>query len=339
LPKLGVTDGRLICTATGIDPCPLHTAIANWLDRDHYVLWEPGRVVRMYGGRDTTPVTIGALGADKGQYATALAAGPDGNHVLIIDRSSNSVMRFGRDGAFEESTALPESDGESARGFVGDVPILQRIRPRVDSSAVVEVRVLSSPAGDTGRVVLSAAIPWLFLNGGRVVRPTPFFGAGPVFTVAADRSIIWSPGTPFEVKRQSLHGATIWTLTSDWMPAAITEADIAAERRNVRAQSDTSLMHPADIDSMAARTAKRPPAITGIAVDPAGDIALAGPSVPTADSIDYFILSGDGIPTARFRLDNRSQLVLFTPDSVLVHRPTNSEPWETRWLLLRGSHK
>ena len=85
---------------------------------------------------------------------------------------------------------------------------------------------------------------------------------------------------------------------------------------------------------MVARTGKRHPAIGGFVVEPKGRILVASAASPTRDTVDYVLLTREGRPTHRFVLTGRTHPLLFAGDSLLVHRPTEGEPWELRWLRL-----
>lgn len=109
--------------------------------------------------------------------------------------------------------------------------------------------------------------------------------------------------------------------------------------RELEDQTDPHDVPASDTDTMVARTPKVHPAIGGLTIAPNGTILISGPLTPSCDSIDYWVLSSAGVPTARFALPSRTEVLLFAGDSMLVHRPTLGEPWEVRWLVLRHSNK
>jgi hypothetical protein len=50
----------------------------------------------------------------------------------------------------------------------------------------------------------------------------------------------------------------------------------------------------------------------------------------------FYRLDPNGTPVARFTLDRRARILLAEGDSLLLHRPTEGEPWELRWVRLRA---
>ena len=336
LPRTTVSDGPRVCEATGYDPCPLRRAVANWLGPDRYALWEPGNLVRLYDGHDSAGRVVGAVGHGAGSYGFATAVGPDRGGIAVIDGARNTLVRFDVRGRAAGEVLLPRHEVDDAPGFDGAVPVLQRARSQgAGGSAILEVQVLKAATDSSGKVMLSLPLPWLVLSGGKPVQPTPFFPAVPRYAVDADHSIVWSPGDRFEIHRRSQAGANLWTLASDRTGPPVTPEDIAGRRREVESQTDPHEVPPSDVDSMIARTGKLHPAIGGITIAPSGAILVSGPQTPSRDSVDYFVLTSAGVPITRFTLPSRMQVLLFGGDSLLVHQPTESEPWEVRWMQLR----
>jgi hypothetical protein len=77
------------------------------------------------------------------------------------------------------------------------------------------------------------------------------------------------------------------------------------------------------------------PVISGILLEPQGRVLVAGSVAPTRDSVEYLLLDRDGRPTNRFTMQRRTRPLIFAGDSMLVHRPTEGEPWEVRWMMLK----
>lgn len=336
LPRASVSDGRRVCEATGYDPCPLHRAVANWLSPDRFALWEPGHLVRIYDSHDSAGKDLGTVGHGESSYGFATAVGPYRGGIAVIDGARNTLVRFDARGRAAGDVQLAQHDIDDAPGFDGAVPVLQRARPESPGdTAIFEVRLLKSPTDTTGDVVLRVPLPWLVLSDDKPVKPTPFFPVVPRYAVDADRSVVWSPGDHFEIHRRMRGGGVAWTLVSNRLGPAVTPEDIASRRHEIEAQTDPHEVPPSDVDSMIAHTGKLHPAIGGITIAPNGTILVAGPVTPSRDSVDYFVLTSSGVPTTRFTLPSRMEVLLFAGDSLLVHRPTESEPWEVRWLQLK----
>lgn len=336
LTRMTVRDGRRVCEATGYDPCPLRRAVANWLNAEQYALWESGGLVRIYGGRDSLGRDVGKPGQGDGSYGFATAVGPDRGGVAVIDGGRNTLVRFDGHGRAAGEVQLAQRGVVGAPGFEGAVPVLQEVGPgSMGDTAIFDVRVLKSPTDTVGTRVLHVPLPWLRLSGDKPVTPTPLFPAVPRYAVDADRSVVWSPGDRFEIQRRRRGGGVAWTLVSNRLGPAVTPEDIASRRHEIEDQADPKEVPPADIDSMIAHTGKLHPAIGGITIAPNGTILLAGPVTPSRDSVEYFVLTRSGVPTTRFTLPARMEVLLFAGDSLLVHRPTESEPWEVRWLQLK----
>jgi len=90
----------------------------------------------------------------------------------------------------------------------------------------------------------------------------------------------------------------------------------------------------AAIDSMVSRTGKFHPAVVALLAAPDDRVLAVGGSGTSVDSIRVLLVGSDGTPRGRFKLGGRDRPLLFAGDSVLVFRPTSSEPWEVRWLRL-----
>lgn len=335
LPRVAFTDGAAVCTADGRNDCPLHAAFANWAGADRFLLWEPGRTVRLWKAGDTSGVAIGVFGDGLGRYANISAAGPIGSGFGLVEAQSRTLMRYGADGTYEKETPLPGVYGLVAWGFVGDLPIFQRLAS-ADSGSVanLEVRILREAGDSAGKSVLTVPVPWLRLNDDALTTPAPLFAPTPVYAVTADRGIVWSRGDLLGAIRLGPSGDTLWTLSSTIAGPDVSAADLDGRRKDLAGAQVPQI----DIDSMIARTAKHHPGVTGILLSRDGRIVLSGAPTTQRDSIDYVVLSKDGVPTGRFTFSSRVRPLLMSGDSLLVHRPTEGEPWEVRWLRMAAAH-
>ena len=331
LPRATLTDGGRVCYATGYDSCPLQVAVANWLAPDRFALWEPGREIAAYRVGDTVGVPIGGVGSEAGMYANQSAVGADDKgDILVVEATAGTLLRYGGDGKFRATQPLPKLFGVAVWGFAGRVALLERFTA-ADSTAPVklEVRVLTSAGDSAGRVALQLPIPWLRLDNSEVTAPLPLIPTQPLYAVADDGSLFWSSAERLSLRRLNRSGGTDWALVSDITGAAITPADLSARRKELEAAGIPAI----DLDSMVARTPATYPAVSGILLNRDGRIMLGRTIAAGSDSVDYLMLSKEGVPLSRFSLGARVHPLLLSGDSLLVHRPTLGEPWEVRWLL------
>lgn len=338
LPPLDAADGRLVCTATGRELCPLGTAIANRLGGDRIALWEPGRQILLLDAKNPSGRPFGEQGISAGQYAVALAVGPFKGGVAVVDGNRYKLVQLSSDGTFEREDNLPPPTVNAAPGFVGDIPVLQTIRSETDSAiARLRVEILESQRERGGSLILDVPIPWLRLRGDTAVSFTPLFAPSPVYGIDQDKTIVWAPGDSFRVERRTFDGKVKWSLSSDRRGVSVSPQDIEVRRQEVVRNAPVGQLRLGEIDSMTAVTAPEFPVISGILVEPKGRILVAGSIAPTRDSVEYLLLDNEGRPSNRFSLARRTRPLVFSGDSMLVHRPTEGEPWEVRWMVLKPS--
>jgi len=335
LPVASVSDAQLVCTALGAGACPLRSAVANWLTPSRVVVWEPGRPVMLIDKEHPTGKVAGSFGDKPGQYVYATAVGMLEGQLAIVDMQRTKLVRYKDDETFDREDNIPRPDENAAPGFAGSTPVLQSIGADADSGiAHLRVRILRSQTEIGGTKVLDLPLPWLRLTGRDALDATPLFPALPRYAIDADKSIVWTPSDSFLVQRRTFDGEVQWTLASDRKGVEVTEQDITRRRDEISRLSPAGTLKPGDLDSMQLRTGKRHPVLGGIVVEPKGRLLLAGAATPTRDSVDYIVAEHSGEPTHRFVLPGRTHVLLFAGDSLLVHRPTEGEPWELRWLRL-----
>lgn len=330
LPLLTVTDGGRVCLADGRNLCPLQAAVANWLGKDRIALWEPGRRIGAWTIGDTVPVAVGALGVQVGEYQNPGAiGGTSGGDLLVVDAQTESLLRYDRNGKYIDSKPLPKLFGLRAWGFAGKLALLQRLYA-VDTAtaATLELKVLKSAGDSAGRVAFTTTIPWLRLNDDVVSATVPLFPTQPVYAIGQDGALVWSPADRFSLNAVTPKGAPHWAIASNLTGPPIDTAQLSARRAQL-AQQDVPTV---DLDSMVAKTPATSAAVTGILINRDGRIFVG--RATSSDSAEYVMLSKDGKLLARLVLSSRIHPLLLSGDSMLVHRPTDEEPWEVRWLLL-----
>lgn len=337
LPELTVHDGTLLCTALGYDDCPLHTAVANRLDDRRIAIWEPGRTVRIWRAGDSAGLALGRSGGDSSQYEMATAVATDGSGYLVVTPDSGwRLLRYDRDGNLGRTDLLHVDQQMTVLGFVGDRPVRQSVDGwDGDSAATLTVTALRRITDTSGTDLLTIPVNWM--HGGSELAPplAPLIAASPSWGLEDDGGIVWSPGGPFRVERRSPRGTVRWTL--DGPPGLpVTARDLDIRDSVARAQAALLPLVDADFVSMRERSDSLHPAISGLTVMPDGRVLLARSVLPGRDSVDYVRLDSEGQPQSRFRLPEGTRVLLAEGDSLLVHRPTESEPWQLRWLRLEA---
>jgi hypothetical protein len=178
-------------------------------------------------------------------------------------------------------------------------------------------------------VALQLPVPWLRLTGNEISAPVPLIPTQPVFAVGEDGSLTWSSADRLWLRRLNRSGGTEWTLSSDMTGPVITPEALATRRSALEAEGAS----PVILDSMAAKTPTTHPAVTLLLLNRDGRVLVGQANVPGADSVAYLVIAKDGAPLSRFKLDARAHPLLFSGDSLLLHRPTRTEAWEVLWVL------
>ncbi len=335
LPTLAITDGTLLCTATGYTACPLTSAIANRLDAGRIALWEAGGTVAVWRPGDTMGTDIGRRGGDSSEYRLAVAAAVQGDGYRLVTADTGwRLLEYGGDGRLTSRAELPVHDGVTVVGFIGKQAVRQQLAgwASPEGGHLVVTR-LDRPTDSTGVTILEAPIRWLRGSDPAVPPVAPLVAAMPSWMLAGDGDIVWSPGDALVVIRQGPDGRVRWRLDG---PAgdAVTGQDLDRRDSLVRTTPDMMGADSGALASMRSRSDTTWPMVAGLTVTPAGDVLVAMAPRPTADSVAYLRLAPDGTPTGRFRLGKRDRVLLAEGDSLLVHRPTEGEPFEVRWLTI-----
>jgi len=319
-----------ICVADGYTDCPLRSALANGLGDGRVGIWEPRRRVLVLGadgtttaiGDSTTPLNIAAI-TRNGRGFRAVVADDAGWHLVELDPAGQETQR----------EPLPAASPRNIVGFVGRVPVAQRIA-NLDNPAggSLEVDRLDAPADSAGTRLLGEQISWL-REVGDFAMPAPLFAALPVYTVGEDGSIIWSPGQRFEVEARDRNGTPQWRLLGPSGPE-ITEEEFAVRASEAREFYAATPLAESDFNQMRVQAPKTHAAVTALVRSESGIVYVGGATPLAADSTTWFRLSEIGEPTGRFTLSASTRVLYARNDSLLVHRPTEGEPWEIRWIRL-----
>lgn len=314
----------------------MKTPLANWLQPGEFALWEPGNLVQVFRADDPSGVVLGEFGQGQGQYRYATAVGTAGGAFVVLDGDRISrLVRFDAGGRGLQDVALTPVDG-GARGFSWSVPLLQemRILPPGSEPSRFLLKLLLSITDTTGQVVVDVPLPWLFLQSDGSPGPAPLFAALPVYAVGQDRSVVWSPGDRYLVKRIGARGDELWSLTIELTPPAVTAAEVDSEKMRISSLAGGALGDSV-LDEMARMAPGAHAAIVGLLLDPDGSTMVALGRSPASDSAEYLMIDAGGNPTARTSMPAAWRPVLFAGDSVLVHRKQEGELHEAVWVYLR----
>lgn len=331
LPEWGVdTLTTPLCVADGYGDCPLEAAWANGLGDGRVALWEPRRRVLVIGtdgtltavGDSASPLNIAAITAN-GRGFRAVVTDDAGWHLVDLDRAGKESRR----------QPLPAASPRNIIGFIGRVPIAQRLANMTDPmGGRLEVDRLEAPTDSTGTRLLEVQLPWLREANGLTV-PAPLFATLPTYMVGEDGSVIWAEGQRFEVEARDRNGAPRWKLSGPAGPE-ITEEEYATRTNEAQEVYTATPLAPEDIERMRREAPTTHPAVTALVRTESGTLYVAGARPLSAASITWLRVSPEGEPIGRFVLDTSTRVLYARNDSLLVHRPTEGEPWEIRWIRL-----
>lgn len=336
LPELRVEPGVLVCTALGQDGCPLRAAVANRLADGGIALWEPGLTVHRFGAGDTAGTPLGQAGPG-GSYLNAMAiasTGADRYRVVTYDGEWRALT-LDASGEVRATELITNPGPLAAMGFVGSQPVLQRMRGwGGDTAGHLQVILLDRILDTAGTMVLDAPVPWL--TGGTADLPPlpPLVASNPVWTLTDDGDLLWSPGDQFVVERRTRRGRVVWRLEG---PASRAATTALLDAREALLRTDPFRLPPSDeeIAAMRSRSDSLAPAVMGITATPDARVIVSRGIAPDGSEVEFLRLAADGTPDARFRLGQRTKILLAEGDSLLVHMPTEGEPWEVRWVRLK----
>jgi hypothetical protein len=273
-------------------------------------------------GDSVAPLNVAAI-TGKGRGFQAVVVDDAGWHLVELDRAGAETGR----------QPLRVAGPRNVIGFVGRVPVAQRLADMANpAGGRVQVDRLDKATDSTGTRLLDVQIPWLReVNG--MPMPAPLFTTLPIYTVGEDGSLTWANGQRFEIEARDREGAPRWRLFGPVSPE-ITEEEYAISTSEARERYAAAPLEDEDFERMRAQAPTTHPAITALVRAESGTLYLGGARPLFADSVTWFRLSAAGEPTGRFTLSAQTRVLYARNDSLLVHRPTEGEPWEIRWIRL-----
>jgi hypothetical protein len=319
-----------ICVADGYGDCPLRAAWANSLGDGRVAVWEPRRRVLVLAP-DGTMMPVGDSVAPLN--VAAITGDGRGFQAVVVDDAGWHLANLNREGRETRRVPLPAASSRNIVGFVGRVPVAQRLANMADpAGGRLQVDRLASPTDSSGAPLLDVQIPWLREINGMTV-PAPLFTTLPVYTVGEDGAITWSTGQRFEVESRDRDGTPRWRLFGPVAPE-ITDEEYAIRMSDARERYAALPLAEEDFERMRMQAPTTHPAISALVRSETGIVYVGGAARPAADSVRWFRLSAAGEPTGRFTLSAMTRVLFARNDSLLVHRPTEGEPWEVRWIRL-----
>lgn len=338
LPIDSVTNAHRLCLATGYDPCPLRYPMAVRLDAKEIALWQPGRPIGIARAGDTTLHQLGTFGSPGASYATVMAIRRQGSGYEVVDVKNGmyGLVRLNASGGQTGRTPLPHVGSLATVGFLGGDIVTQDFRGwERDGTGALIVKKLRDATDTIGTTILEAPVEWMKGGSSAGPLPRPFFASAPLWTRVTGGDLIWSPGDVFRIERKepSVTGAIRWVLTGPDGPR-VTPEDMALREKEIRGALSGLPLTEEEFASMRSRSDSLVPPISGFVPYPDGGLLVMGPLSPSLATTTWLRLDPKGKPVSRFSLDSRARVLLAEGDSVLVHRPTESEPWEVVWMRL-----
>ncbi len=342
LPVDTLAAGRQVCLATGYDACPLHFAMAVRLDDAEIALWEPGHPIGILHAQDSLPRALSQFGRPDAPYPTVMAIRKHGNGYEVIDVEAGGygLVRLDADGAQVERTPLPHVGALATMGYLAGEPVLQDFTGwQSGEPGMLTVRRLKAPTDSIGTLMLEVPVPWMQGGSDAGPSPRPFFAASPLWTRLAGGDLVWSPGGAFRIERRAptVTGKVKWILTGPGGPP-VTAHDLDLREATIREALSGVPLANEEFDQMRTRSDSTVPPLSGFVPLPDGRLLVMGPLAPSQSTTTWLVLDRDGAPVSRFDLDTRARVILAEGDSVLVHRPTASEPWEVIWMRLQRAN-
>jgi hypothetical protein len=336
LPALIIEDATRICRADGRTYCPYDNAYANRLEDGSITLWRAGGLVGRFTAEDTTLQAVGRIAREgRPGYRSVIGVGSARNGTWMFESLPTGfrALRFNRQGEVTDSAAPTLPTGTTSLGFIGSQPVMQVIRGMGDSfPARLHLVALKSPKDSTGETILDTPIPWMRVTFETIRVVPPLFAASPVFAFDAKLGLLWSPGDTGRVERRDRKGRTLWEVTG-LTGIPVDSADFVARRRELEAAFNIPMSED-EFAAMAAKAMTMHPSVSGLLLAPDGRALVARSMVPSRDSLEWLRLAADGSPLGRFTLPKHVRVLLDAGDSLLVHRQTEGELTEVRWLRL-----
>ena len=269
LPELTPTAGTLLCTADGYTDCPLGSAYANRVSPELIAIWEPGRTIRLWGPGDTvgTPLPDTTVGRPY-RMATAIAGGKGDNYRIVTADPQWQLLVINTDGeiASQSPITVPDGMSQAVMGYVGDRAVRQIMTPGSKGApGILKVVATEEVTDTTGVLLLEATVEWLTTTPAATGILPPLVASMPLWALAPDGGIVWSPGSVMTLERRDAQGRSIWRVEGP-PGTAVTTADLDAREKFVRELPTPFPLVDEDLAYMRSQSDSSYPAVTMLMV-------------------------------------------------------------------------
>ncbi|MGE0354800.1 MAG: 6-bladed beta-propeller [Gemmatimonadales bacterium] len=340
-PRMELNEGQPVCGTGTAVICPISDVVAAAVEPGGRVVLanQRGLIVR-FGTGGAEVDTIGGLGNGPGEYRAITALGIDSaGQLLAYDTRLRRLLTYD-----------PEGRPVSTVNVVSPPPIV--LGERIVQGGLW---LFSVPPGESGREVnaslylfhaatgtsaRSAGVRMMPLTSNeRSLSPIPpLFSPQPVWGVAADLTLLFSPGD--STVTMILPGGKKLRLLAAGDATPVTKADLD--------RAVTTLLTPRMPEPMReqfaaqVREARRMapksfPPITAILCGSDSSFWLRGPTPPTASMVSWYRFTTGGRLLGGLRLPASWALQLAVGDSLLITRPDSGGAVAAQWYGMRGS--
>lgn len=329
-PLLNLVPGLALCDAVAGE-CDLGSQVSAVPDLDGgTMLWEFAKVIRRYDSTGRHWADLGRKGKGPGEYDIAISASASPEELTVVDVSSLRLARFDASGSFREFTPL-RSLPQTARQILlyeGGLVIFS-VQPLSDGSgsSFRAVRRAASGAEDT---LALHSLPGYGSNAGNMQKVPALFEAMPIWSMAKNGVVLFSPSKDFEVW-QYQDGAAVKHLTVDHSPRKIEQAEVDRESAARLARASGPLR--ASVEDAIRRRPEFQPAITQLFSMTDGGMLLREAPDAAGDSVRWTRFSPEWKPNGYFMLAEDTRMLLVEPGRVLLSEELTGGV-RVRWMLL-----
>lgn len=281
-PRLVLTPQATLCDAAA-GHCDFGDAAAAEADVAGGIMaWDYAKPLRRYDREGHLIGDLGRKGNGPGEYDVAVAAGVSEGGVAVVDIATLRIARFDSAGSFirfDPLRNLPQST--RALGFLGGDLVIYSVQPLGDGSGS-DFRAVRVKAG-TSDTLAHQSLPG-YASTLNQFQIAGLFAARPIWKGRADGSIVFSPGSSYEI-REFHDGHPVRHATIDHAPREVAEAEVSRERER-RLASAPAAARDAVTDAIR-RVAEVHPSITDLVALPDGGVLAREAENVSADSVRW----------------------------------------------------